>query len=115
MKHYNKLRLRLLTAIIIIIIAIISLVRCCSCSSAPTQNDSTQVAPFHLNDSLTNAITMTPELHDLDSIMQRYMKRWEINGAQLAVSRNDSLLYARGYGWADMEREIEMQPSHIMP
>lgn len=114
MKHYNKLRLRLLTAIIIIIIAIISLVRCCSCSCAPTQNDSTQVAPFHLNDSLTNAITMTPELHDLDSIMQRYMKRWEINGAQLAVSRNDSLLYARGYGWADMEREIEMQPSHIM-
>ena len=50
----------------------------------------------------------------MDSIMQRYLKRWEIHGAQLAISRHDSLLYARGFGYADKDRQIPMEPSYIM-
>ena len=32
----------------------------------------------------------------------------------MAITRNDSLLYAKGYGWADEASGVEMQPSHIM-
>ena len=42
------------------------------------------------------------------------MRKWELKGASLAITRNDSLLYAKGYGWADEEKGIEMEPSHIM-
>ena len=52
--------------------------------------------------------------HEFDSIMERYLKRWEINGAQLAISRGDSLIYTHGYGWADKERGVQMEPSMIM-
>ena len=31
--------------------------------------------------------------------------RWEINGAQLAISHHDSLLYARGFGFSDIIRQ----------
>lgn len=50
----------------------------------------------------------------MDSVIERYLKRWEINGAQLVITRNDSLLYARGFGMADKERGIRMEPNMLM-
>ena len=34
--------------------------------------------------------------------------------SQLVITRNDSLLYARGFGWADKERGIRMEPNMLM-
>lgn len=50
----------------------------------------------------------------MDSLIAKYLKRWEVNGAQLAVSRNDSLVYAKGYGWAEKEKNDPMRPSNIL-
>ena len=50
----------------------------------------------------------------MDSVIERFLKRWEINGAQLVITRNDSLLYARGFGMADKERGIRMEPNMLM-
>lgn len=69
---------------------------------------------IYLNEILTNDSSSFEELEGLDKKVRAYMRRWELKGASLAISRNDSLLYAKGYGWADQEREEEMQPSHIM-
>lgn len=44
----------------------------------------------------------------IDSRMLKYMQRWELHGAALAVTRNDSLVYAKGYGIAD--EGVPMQP-----
>ena len=88
----------------------------CSCGGCSGKDDTEKAEQriVHLNDTLTNAFVDVPELHDMDSIMRRYLKRWELNGAQLAVTRNDSLLYVKGYGWADKERNVLMEPCHIM-
>lgn len=88
----------------------------CSCGGCSGKDDVEKAEQriVHLNDTLTNALVDVPELHDMDSIMRRYLKRWELNGAQLAVTRNDSLLYVKGYGWADKERNVLMEPCHIM-
>lgn len=102
---------------IVVIISSICRCTCSSCSSYKSQEkDSIYEASNrkHLNDTLTNALSAQPELHAMDSIMQRYLKRWEIHGAQLAISRHDSLLYARGFGYADKDRKIPMEPSYIM-
>lgn len=69
---------------------------------------------IHLNDTLTNSMSDSPQLEDMENKIKRYLLRWEINGAQIAVTRNDSLLYVKGFGWADMEKKQEMQPSNIM-
>lgn len=68
----------------------------------------------HLNDSVTNAMSSYPGTEKMDEIIEKYLKRWEVNGAQLAVSRNDSLVYAKGYGWAEKEKNQRMEPSNIM-
>ncbi len=75
-----------------------------------------ELAPekIRLNQVLTNDTSQFEELEGLDRKVRAYMQRWELKGASLAITRNDSLLYAKGYGWADEELGIEMQPSHIM-
>lgn len=103
---------------LILAAALITLLAAKSCRHCTTHRDWEETADSlpkaHLNDSLSNARSVCPQFHDLDSIMERYLKRWEINGAQLAIMRGDSLIYARGYGWADVERQQPMEPSHIM-
>lgn len=67
-----------------------------------------------LNLLLTNDLSDISELSGLDRRIRNYMNKWQIKGASLAITRNDSLLYAKGYGWADEENGIEMGPGHIM-
>lgn len=118
-QYRTKVRLSCMGCLTFIVVIISSICRCTcsSCSSDKSQEkDSIYEANhrMHLNDTLTNAMSSQPELHAMDSIMQRYLKRWEIHGAQLAISRHDSLLYARGFGYADKDRQISMEPSYIM-
>ena len=68
----------------------------------------------HLNEVLTNEMSDIPELEKMDARVRKFMNRWALKGVSLAVTRNDSLLYAKGYGWADEEEGIVMEPSHIM-
>ena len=69
---------------------------------------------IHLNDSLTNVHSALPELEGLDKKVNNYMRQWQIKGASLAVMRNDSLVYAKGYGLADEGENRTMEPSHIL-
>ena len=68
----------------------------------------------HLNVMLDNSMSEFPELKGLDRKMNAYLRRWQIKGASLAITRNDSLVYAKGYGWADEEKGELMQPGHIL-
>jgi CubicO group peptidase (beta-lactamase class C family) len=67
-----------------------------------------------LNRLISNEDSEIDELRALDKKIERYMAKWWIKGASLTITRNDSLIYAKGYGWADEEKGIEMQPGHIM-
>ena len=67
-----------------------------------------------LNLTVTNQDSDILELEGLDKKIRYYMRKWQLKGASLAVTRNDSLLYAKGYGWADKEKGIEMAPGHIL-
>lgn len=68
----------------------------------------------HLNELITNEDSDIDELKALDKRIQRYMTKWWIKGASLAITRNDSLVYAKGYGWSDEEKGELMEPGHIM-
>ena len=84
------------------------------CTSSDKEKSADSLPAVHINDSITNALTEGKAYQEMDSVIERYLKRWEINGAQLVITRNDSLLYARGFGWADKERGIRMEPNMLM-
>lgn len=83
-----------------------------ACSSqGETAEDAAEAEVYAWLDSLSNVRSQLPAM---DQAVERFMAQWGIKGMQLAVTRNDSLLYARGYGWADEEMGEEMEPYHIM-
>jgi CubicO group peptidase (beta-lactamase class C family) len=65
-----------------------------------------------LNQTVTNADSDIPELAGLDRKVNYYMRKWQFKGASLAITRGDSLVYAKGYGIAD--EGVEMEPGNIM-
>ena len=67
-----------------------------------------------LNDTLTNEMSDIPALAKMDRLIENYRRRWDLQGVSVAVMRNDSLVYAKGYGWADMERGERMNPGNIL-
>lgn len=67
-----------------------------------------------MNTLITNADSEIADLEPLDNEIERYLRRWEINGAAIAITRRDSLVYAKGYGWADVENHEPMQPGHLL-
>ena len=66
------------------------------------------------SERLTNELSDAPGLERMDREIERFIGRWNIKGMSLAITRNDSLLYAKGYGMADVEEGISMTPQNIM-
>lgn len=109
----NK-RLLIFISSFLAISVIITAVIISSGSSRDTHEKRNQKKEFRLNDTLTNAMSDLPELYGLDKKIRSYMSKWHMKGASLAITRGDSLVYAKGYGWADEQNEEEMSPRHIM-
>lgn len=66
------------------------------------------------SDTLTNHSSSWKALDPMDNEIRRFMSKWDIKGLQLAVTRDDALLYTKGYGDADREAGIKMEPDNIM-
>ena len=96
---------------ILLAVSVLMLILVVSSSSDKKER---HLAPIHLNDSLTNVMSDLPELAGLDRKMNAYLRKWQIKGASLSIMRNDSLVYAKGYGWADQEKGIRMEPYHTL-
>ncbi len=53
-----------------------------------------------------------PAVEEIDREVEKYMARYGFAGAQLAVMKNDALVYAKGYGWADVQAQEAMDAGH---
>ncbi|MCK9305392.1 MAG: serine hydrolase [Bacteroidales bacterium] len=70
--------------------------------------------PVAINQLLSNEISDLEETKRFDSQIETFMRTWAIKGLSLAIMKDEKLIYAKGYGWADRERGEEMDVSHIM-
>jgi CubicO group peptidase (beta-lactamase class C family) len=55
-----------------------------------------------------------PQLAGCDAVVQEFMKRWDIPGASVAISKDGRLVYERGFGHADLARTEPMRPAHLL-
>src|SRR5262245_15604657 len=51
-----------------------------------------------------------PAFAALDGVMQQALSRYGVKGGALAVFKDGHLLFARGYGLADAEAQMSVQP-----
>ena len=108
-------RRELLTTIILIF-SVAAIVTAVVAGSRRKQNiiEECEASVFRLNDTLTNEMSNIPDLLAMDKKVNAYLNKWHMKGASLAITRGDSLVYAKGYGWADEENGLEMTPRHIL-
>ncbi len=62
---------------------------------------------------LTNNLSAYESMQGLDQQIESFMKRWNIVGASVAVVKDERLIYSKGFGYADQENKIEVQPKHL--
>lgn len=108
-------RRELLTTMILIF-SVAAIVTAVIAGSRRNQNiiEECEASVFRLNDTLTNEMSNIPDLLAMDKKVNAYLSKWHMKGASLAITRGDSLVYAKGYGWADEENGLEMTPRHIL-
>lgn len=94
--------------------AIFVLAYCRSDNPKKKDDSAAKVDGVSWSDKLTNQLSDCQELVLMDRAIERFIARWNIKGLSLAVTRNDSLIYAKGYGWADVERERKLTPQNIL-
>ena len=70
---------------------------------AAEEEPEVQHIPVVLNNVLTNEMSDIMELEGMDAEFRHFLRQWQIHGASLAIMRNDSLVYAKGYGDADLD------------
>ena len=68
---------------------------------------------YRLNDSLYNALSDLRSTEKMEQYIRNWMARNSIRGASLAVMKNEHLVYCKGFGWADEERNIPAEVGDI--
>ena len=63
-----------------------------------------------VNVRLTNAMSHGREFSGFERMISSFMRKWDIAGASVAVAKDGKLVYARGFGYADKENNIETEP-----
>ncbi|MBO5420189.1 MAG: beta-lactamase family protein [Bacteroidales bacterium] len=102
------------TIILSILLLTLAFITITSSGSSEGHIEEKEEIAVSLNDSLSNSMSDYKELAGLDRKVNAFMRKWQIKGASLAITRNDSLVYAKGFGWADEEKGIRMEPGHIL-
>jgi len=69
-----------------------------------------------LGQGSTSTVTgkSVPALRDFDALLLDYLKQNKsVPGASLAIARDGRVIYARGFGWADVEARQAVQPDSL--
>jgi CubicO group peptidase (beta-lactamase class C family) len=49
----------------------------------------------------------------IDERVENFMRQWNIKGASVAISKDEELVYAKGFGYANVEKKVEVKPGHL--
>lgn len=114
-KYRYRIRIPNLIILIIALAAVaLVIIGTCSRKSLPSEKEKPGRPETAWSDTLTNAASELSSLAGMDADIERFRQRWDVTGISVAVTRGDSLLFAKGYGWADREAGKPMDASTVM-
>jgi CubicO group peptidase (beta-lactamase class C family) len=62
------------------------------------------------NVRVTNSMSDFREFMGLERTINSFMHRWEITGASVAVAKDGKLVFAKGFGYADKGKNLQVEP-----
>ncbi len=69
--------------------------------------------PTPINHLIDNSMSDLEQTKSFDRDIENFMKYWDLKGASFALMRNDSLLYAKGYGYANLDSDTTCDVNHL--
>lgn len=67
--------------------------------------------PFSLN--LDNSYSEWEGTEVIDESVSIFLQTWDIEGASLAITKDERLVYAKGFGISNSETGEEVKPGHL--
>lgn len=114
MKRRPKKKYALFTAIIAITAVMAVSLHSYMRSGNPAEGDCTEeTPPTPLNHLIENSMSDLVETEKFDAAIRRFMRYWDIKGASFALMKNDSLIYAKGYGYSNLQDSIECEVKNV--
>lgn len=113
MKRRKKIKCILFAAITALIAVVAVNLHSFSNSGNTPEETVEEVAPTPLNHLLENSMSDLEETEKFDAAIRRFMRYWDIKGGSFALMRNDSLIYAKGYGYSNLQDSIECEVKNV--
>lgn len=92
---------RVVACVIITICVILSIINPSKHFSSNKEEQMVVIPVTPLNFRLNNEMSAFENTEVFDREVEAFMRKWELKGASFALMRNDSLLYAKGYGYSN--------------
>lgn len=70
-------------------------------------------SPTPINYKITNDMSSLNETERFDRSIENFLTKWDIKGASFALMKDDKLIYAKGYGYADVESAEKCEVKHL--
>ncbi len=98
---------------VIIIVALVFLDQTFSFST-----EETPAVPFNnsieaVSHRISNKLSESDQTKRADQLLNRFLRKWEVAGATVAVVKDGKLVFAKGYGYSDLENEKGVEPSNL--
>jgi CubicO group peptidase (beta-lactamase class C family) len=75
--------------------------------------DFTPPAPITTSIRISGKFTNGSDFSQIDRDMERFMRQWKLTGASVAIAKDGEMVFAKGYGLADAENNLEVEPYHL--
>jgi D-alanyl-D-alanine carboxypeptidase len=62
----------------------------------------------------TDILIAQNDIIEIDNLISTFIKKYNLPGASLAIAQNEKLVYAKGYGIANIANNEKMTPSHVL-
>ena len=114
MKRLTRYKYIIFTAVIAIVaVMAVNLYSSGRGDTAEEEIAEEKVLPTPLNHLMDNSMSDLEETEKFDAAIRRFMRYWDIKGASFALMKNDSLIYAKGYGYSDIKDSIECEVKNV--
>ncbi len=60
-----------------------------------------------------NTYSSREEWEKVNWLVEDFVKQWKLKGAALALVKDGRLVYVKGFGYADQEKNIRVKPQHL--
>jgi len=85
-----------------------SLVSIIPAAKEPSIDSVEKLKPHNVR--ITNSISDNSEYDATEKTINAFLRKWSIAGASIAISKNEKLIYSRGFGYSDTTSGESIQP-----